>query len=246
MKLKVLGSGSSGNCYVISNNNEALIIEAGIDYKEVLQALDWNISKAVGCLISHEHKDHAANARDFLNARIPVFASQGTIDKINIEGAWRPKICKSGLPFRAGRFRIIPFDTKHDGAEPLGFYINHPDTGTILFATDTCYLPFTFEGLNNILIECNYKREILEKNIEEGKLPRALRKRTIKSHMSLDNCITTLQANDLRAVNNIVLIHLSDGNSNAAEFQREVNRATGKTVHIARPGLEINFNKTPF
>jgi hypothetical protein len=64
--------------------------------------------------------------------------------------------------------------------------------------------------------------------------------------MSLDTCIETLRMNDLSAVNNIVLIHLSDSNSNAEAFQAAVREATGKTVHIASKGLDINFNKTPF
>lgn len=35
MRLKVLGSGSSGNCYILENENEALIIEAGLPFMEV-------------------------------------------------------------------------------------------------------------------------------------------------------------------------------------------------------------------
>ena len=45
MELKVLGSSSSGNCYILDNGSEALIIEAGIRFMEVKKALDFNISK---------------------------------------------------------------------------------------------------------------------------------------------------------------------------------------------------------
>ncbi len=55
MKLKVLGSGSSGNCYILHNETEALIIEAGFPFMEVKKALDFNISKIQGVVISHEH-----------------------------------------------------------------------------------------------------------------------------------------------------------------------------------------------
>ena len=118
--------------------------------------------------------------------------------------------------------------------------------GTLLFATDTYYLPFTFDGLNNIMIECNYSRSILDANIEAGKLPKLVRNRIVQSHMSLDNCIRTLTANDLTKVNNIVLIHLSDGNSNRDEFRKLVFEATGKSVHIAEPGKKIKLQETPF
>ncbi|MNL90041.1 hypothetical protein D3C87_2207830 [compost metagenome] len=65
--------------------------------------------------------------------------------------------------------------------------------------------------------------------------------------MSVETCLETLQANDLRAVNNIVLIHLSDRNSDAKVFKQRIEDATLKTVTIATAGLTIdNFNITPF
>lgn len=55
MKLKVLGSSSKGNSYILEAENEALILEAGINFNEVKKALDFNISKIRGVCISHEH-----------------------------------------------------------------------------------------------------------------------------------------------------------------------------------------------
>jgi len=79
-----------------------------------------------------------------------------------------------------------------------------------------------------------------------GENPKFLHDRVITSHMSLDNCKGMLGANDLTAVNNIVLIHLSDGNSDARRFKKEVEEQTGKTVHVAEAGMVLDFNKTPF
>lgn len=246
MKLKVLSSSSQGNCYLLESENEALIIEAGVKFSEVKRALGYNISKVVGCLISHEHKDHAGRINEVLNATIPVYASEGTIKNTKIVGNRLPYICTAGVLLTLGGFSIIPFGVKHDCAEPLGFFINHEKTGNILFATDTYYIPNTFNGLNNIIIECNYRLDLLENRVRDGKLPWIVRNRILSSHLSYDNCITTLEANDLTRVNNIVLIHLSEGNSHAEEFKAGVKAATGKNVHIAEPGLVINFNKTPF
>jgi hypothetical protein len=124
--------------------------------------------------------------------------------------------------------------------------ITHAETGNVLFATDTYYLAYTFKGLNNILIECNYRQDILDENYQAGRVPKAQRDRTIESHMSFDTCRETLQANDLRAVNNIVLMHLSDGNSNAAEFWTGIADTTNKQVYVANKGMVLSFNKTPF
>lgn len=45
MMLKVLGSSSKGNCYILENESEALILEAGIKFQDVKKALNWNIAK---------------------------------------------------------------------------------------------------------------------------------------------------------------------------------------------------------
>ena len=73
MKLKVLGSGSSGNCYILENDNEALIIEAGLPFMKVKKALNFNVMKIKAVLITHIHSDHHfywfqyARATDFIS-----------------------------------------------------------------------------------------------------------------------------------------------------------------------------------
>ena len=246
MVLKVLGSSSAGNCYILETDSEALILEAGIKFSEVKRALNYNVNKIVGCLITHEHKDHAGYINEFLKDAVTVWASEGTIKSTTIK-SWRiPLYLEAGHLLKLGGFKIIPFAAKHDAAEPLGFFINHAETGNILFATDTYYLPCTFTKLNNILIECNYRLDILESNIAAGRVPKSMRDRIIQSHLSYEHCLQSLQVNDLKAVNNIVLIHLSYGNSNAQDFKEGIRQATGKTVYIAEKGMQINFNKTPF
>lgn len=247
MELKILGSGSSGNCYIFDNGKEALVVECGISFKDVQRAVDFNVSRIVGALISHEHQDHAKHLWHFRDARIPVYMSEGTFNEVcrGRRGGF-PLILHAGHETQIGGFTVLPFGTQHDAAEPLGFLIKHVEMGNVLFATDTYYLSYTFADLNNILIECNYSVNILEANIATGNLPRALRDRTVKSHCSLCTCREILLANDLSKVNNIVLIHLSDGNSNAADFQREIFDISGKNVFVAAAGMTLSFNKTPF
>jgi phosphoribosyl 1,2-cyclic phosphodiesterase len=55
MELSVIGSSSKGNGYVLHNENEGLIIEAGVSFQNVKRAIDFNISKIRGVIISHEH-----------------------------------------------------------------------------------------------------------------------------------------------------------------------------------------------
>lgn len=55
MRLKVLASGSKGNCYILQSPTGSLLIEAGIPWKEIQKGLDFDLRQVVGCLISHEH-----------------------------------------------------------------------------------------------------------------------------------------------------------------------------------------------
>lgn len=244
MILKILGSSSSGNCYILDNGIEALIIECGIRFSDVLITMDYDLSRVAGAIVSHEHGDHAKYISDFLNRYIPVYASKGTAKAV--KDVEKIRCLEPKTEVKIGSFKVLPFPVIHDAAEPFGFLINHKETGNVLFATDTKMLNYKFQDLNNILIECNYSDEIMTENYLKGYLPDVVMKRTRESHMSLKHCIDALASNDIKAVNNIVLIHLSPGNSNASEFKSVVEKETGKAVHIAEKGMNIEFNKTPF
>lgn len=245
MELTVISSGSKGNSYVIQNNDEAIVIECGMPLIEVKKVVDFNISKIVCALCSHSHKDHSKYVNDFLNARIPVCYSAQTHSEVKPKSDYTPFIIEAGTRYTFGGFTILPFKGRHD-VECHGFLVKHEEIGLLLFITDSFYVPYTFAGLTNIMIECNYRIDILEKGIAEGRIPATLRDRTLQSHMSLDTCKEALLANDLTKVNNIILLHLSDNNSNAGEFKDDIHKATGKRVHIADKGLKITLNKTPF
>lgn len=246
MELVVLGSSSNGNCYLLKNDQECLIIECGINPKDVKRALGFTLTKVAGCILTHEHGDHAKYANDIMDMGVTIYASAGTLGALPKTGSKRTVPVNHSQRINIGRFMVIPFNVEHDCAEPLGFLIYHPDCGTVLFATDTYYLHNTFSGLNHVIIEANYSQEIVQKAIANGYLPDFRAKRLFKSHMSLETCIQTLKANDLSKVQTITLIHLSDRNSNADFFQKKVTAATGKPVTIADAGVIIELNKRPF
>lgn len=246
MTLKILGSSSAGNAYVFDNGKEALLVECGISYKSIQKAVNFDISRFVGAIVSHEHGDHAKHVQRVLDARIPCYMSNGTAEALKIRSNALVKRTEEFKPYRLGGFTIQGFSVQHDATEPFGYLIHHEEMGTVLFATDTYYLKYKFAGLSNILLECNYRLDILEANVEAGRIAKPQRDRTIKSHLSYETCMEILLANDLSKVNNIVLIHLSPGNSNASEFLQGIKEATCKTVHIADKGMEIDINKSPF
>jgi len=247
MELIIINSNSAGNAYILqSSSGEALLIECGVRFDRIKQALGYNLLKVVGCIVTHEHQDHCKAVKDVLAAGINVWASEGTHSEMGTATHHRARYMDIDKTAVMRGFLVKCFETKHDCKEPLGYLVQHEECGTVLFLTDSYYCEYNFAGLNNIIIEANYCQTILDKRLADGVNPKFLRDRVITSHMSLATCKLTLQSYDLSAVNNIVLIHLSESNSHAARFKSEVEEATGKTVHVADAGMRIPFNKTPF
>ena len=246
MILKVINSNSAGNAYILENEEEALLIECGVKFDKIMQALAFNLQKVKGAIVTHEHNDHSKAMRKVLENGIEVWTTRGTHYACGTDQHHRARFISSKQEVQIGNFRVMAFSIKHDAADPVGFLINHSETGTVLFLTDSYYSEYTFSGLNNVIIEANYSQQILQQKLDNGYVIPYLRNRIIKSHMNIETCQKLLQANDLSKVNNILLIHLSDSNSDAKLFREIITAATGKNVTIAESGLSIPFNKNPF
>lgn len=55
MVLKVLASSSKGNCYILESSGKKLLLECGINIKDIKRGLNFDFREVVGCLVSHEH-----------------------------------------------------------------------------------------------------------------------------------------------------------------------------------------------
>lgn len=242
MKLKTLGTGSSGNCYLLKpEKGQSLIIDCGVNFKKVKEAMEFDLSSICGAIQTHSHGDHSKFTKDFVNAGINVYMSAQNQKEIKLK-SHRIITIEANEQLYVGDFKIKPFEVNHD-VYCFGFLIHHPECGTTLYLTDTSYSNYIFKGLNNLIIECNYSEDILETKLN-GK--GFLRDRIIGSHLSLETLLEMLAKNDLSKVNNIVLIHLSDTNSNAVDFKNIVKKATNCNVTVAEAHQEINFDEYPF
>ncbi len=243
MKFICLNSRSLGNGYILTNGGEALVIETGVSLKEVKEkCLDFDISIITGALCSHGHGDHSKYIAQYMDAGIDVYALPETFIAHGIDIHNRARSVEEGKVYKSGNFKFIAFEVIHD-VPAVGFLIDHPETGTILFVTDTFMLDCEFENLSHILIEANYADDILQKNIDSGRLQPIVRNRVFSSHIELETCKQILLDSDLTKVQEIVLLHLSDGNSDARRFVREISAETGKPVYVAEKGVELDFTK---
>jgi phosphoribosyl 1,2-cyclic phosphodiesterase len=231
IEIKALASSSAGNCYRVTDGVTPILLECGIRYKEIQRGFDFKMSEVGACLVTHEHNDHVKSINDVLKAGIDVYASRGTFETLGITHH-RIKPVRAKEQFQIGTWTILPFDVQHDVSEPLGFLLVNQLGEKLLFATDTYYIKYRFSGITHIMVECNYSMDILNENIATGRVPRAMKKRVMKSHFSLDNVKDFMRANDLSKVQEIWLLHLSDNNSNAERFKTEIQELTGKMVIV--------------
>ena len=241
MVVKILGSSSSGNCYILQSEEEALILEAGIHPSKVKQALNFDISKVRGCFVSHIHGDHSKFISQYENI-FPVYANKHVLDAKKLKST---KEVKAGQGVICGKFKVLPFAAFHD-VPTLGFLIHHPDMGTLVFLTDSFMSENIFKGVNHFLIECNYSDEALQSAINAGHTHPSMRKRLMTTHMELKTTERFILAHDLSEVYNIILIHLSRYNSDRKQFTDIMTRATGKSIEIAETGMSITLNNGPY
>jgi phosphoribosyl 1,2-cyclic phosphodiesterase len=232
--VKCLASGSGGNSYAVDDGESVLLLEAGIPAKAILSGYLDLLPRAAGCLITHEHGDHAKGAAELAARGIDLYATEGTFGNLpGIDRSYRKHIIRAGEQFTLKSWIVLPFETKHDAAEPCGYLI-YSETARekLLFATDTYYIPNRFKSLNVIMVECNYSLPILEESIREGRVPESMKPRLMRSHFSLENGKDFFKANDMKTVRQIYLIHLSGNNADPVQFKREIQRATGKPVTV--------------
>lgn len=231
IRLVCLGSGSSGNTYLLETDTECLVLDCGVNSKETKIALDFNVSKIVGYCLTHAHADHFAYAKDYDKLGIPSL-------KPFVDGKMSAKF---------GGFNIKAFDltdmsgkfvhTNGDGTECpcYGFYITHKDLGSFVYATDCEYIKYRFPGVNHFLIEANYS----DKYVEDTSVNR---NHVYKGHMSIQTACGFIQANNSDSLKTIILGHLSTKNAEPMEFIEEMRKVADKPViHVAHKGLIIDL-----
>ena len=227
MKFESLASSSHGNAYIVSDSDTRILLECGVSLKRLQQLSGFSLSEFQGCLVTHEHKDHAKSVAELIGRGMEVYMSQGTAEALETDTV---QLIESMEQFNVGSLDIVPFTTFHDAKEPLGFLIKSRVDGDVLaFATDTVNLRYKFPGLNILAIEANYDKHILERC---ERMPEKVRDRISNSHMEIDTLCDYLRSLDLSPSREIHLLHLSDATSHEGHFINKVSRAVP-------PGIEI-------
>lgn len=244
MLVKTTATGSKGNNYALISGEEILLLECGVPAKEMLKTIDYQTSKVVGCLLSHEHGDHAKYIKQYMQYGVKVYGSDEV--QSNIELIYGEKIegIKRMNRKKLGSFSVIPFRVPHGETDCDGWLIDSPE-GKLLFITDAEYCPYDFSkmNINYGLIECNYSMDNISFEHDEMK-----NRRVVQTHMEVQTCKRLIQSINSVSLRSIGLIHLSAENGNPVRFTEEIQEIVDCDVDVwvAEKGAEKEFRLMPF
>lgn len=243
ISFRTIASSSAGCCYELrSPGMRSLLIECGIPFGHIQRALDHKATRLAGCLVSHAHHDHSKGAFGLMRAGIVLAGSEETLDQIRTTDGERAlghhwaRVLHDGESLDLCGWIVRGFPCEHDCPGTLGFVISG-EGARCLYLTDSAFCRYTFTGLTHIFVECNHSQALMRENVATGRIGIERYKRTVSAHMSLERLLDMLAANDLSQVQEIHLLHLSDTNSDATGFCREIQAATGRPVFVAGQGV---------
>ena len=164
---------------------------------------------------------------------------QKTLDKFHVDKMNLGRFYELSQGKKIGPFKVSYFDTIHDAAHPVGFIIQHKECGTIVYCTDTAYMPEFNGQVDHLIVEVNYCNEILELNVENG-FNQFLAQRIQATHLSLEKAVRFIDGLAMPP-KTITCIHLSDTNSSEKLVKETLMAKFGCIVNIARNGDVYNF-----
>lgn len=219
IEICALASGSNGNCYYIGNQEEALLVDAGISYKQIINRLTsrgFDPKKIKALFITHEHGDHVRGARvTSKKLDIPVYMTDGTYR--SSYGTWQPLSyhpVQNNQPVQVGNFTIFPVSKNHDAAEPTSFRVVHNlmSVGVFTDIGAACEnVKMHLQQCHALFLEANYDLKMLK----EGAYPYHLKVRIDSDHGHLSNVqsFELLKENAHPELKCVFLSHLSAENN---------------------------------
>ncbi|HOO22653.1 MAG TPA: MBL fold metallo-hydrolase [Clostridia bacterium] len=237
IKITSLGSGSKGNCVLISNGTNRLLIDAGLSISAIykkLKNVGLTLNDIDGILLTHEHDDHIKSV-EALSAYIPVYSHPATLEYVADKYAipLKQQMEVEEQYFNIGTFDILPFRTSHDALHPYGFVINDSDS-KLSYITDTGYISKgimeAVKGSDIVMIESNHDEELLLLGVYPDFLKRRIMSE--RGHLSNAECALTISTLMECGATKFMLAHLSE-NNNLPELAYWTT-----TNYLARKGID--------
>jgi phosphoribosyl 1,2-cyclic phosphodiesterase len=242
--LTVLGSGSGGNAFAVSEGGAVLLIDAGFSAREITRRAELaglSLDGLCGIALTHEHGDHTQCALQFARKHgVPVLASVGTWNALGMPPGISFMAIRSTSRTECGPFTLLGCPLLHDAVEPLALTVTTAE-GVCLgvaydFGRPTQALRYLFRELHAIILEANYDEVMLR----TSDYPASVQHRIAGSGGHLSNRASAQLLSELHhpGLGTVVLAHLSR-QCNTPEVARAavepILRRSGfrGTVHVA-------------
>jgi len=231
-----LGSGSSGNAWLVESGGTRVLIDCGIGpdrlTARLLQA-GADPSRIDAILITHEHDDHVGGASAFARRHgIPVYATYGTIQGAGsaLGGGVQLREVEPAGRLTVGALDVLPVPVPHDAREPVQYVLGDgalrigviTDLGSI-----TPHVVASFSSLDALVLEANHDADMLRL----GPYPKFLKERVGGPYGHLSNAVASrlLAAVAGERLQHVVAAHLSLKNNTAALARAAFATALGCT-----------------
>ncbi|WP_198969444.1 MBL fold metallo-hydrolase [Xylophilus sp. ASV27] len=248
LRLRNLGSGSSGNATVIEarcgTQATRLLIDCGLGMRHLAQRLDAAglAPEALDAIfITHEHADHIGCAQALaLRHRIPVWMSHGTHVALGLpdfDGLLH--IAHDLQPIALGALELRPFTVPHDAREPLQLRCSdgasHLGVLTDLGHASN-HVVAQLQGCHALMLESNHDPDLLA----QSRYPEFLKRRVGGRYGHLANAAAADLAQQLRhpGLRWVVAAHLSERNNRPELARAGLATALGcepQDIHVAAP-----------
>ncbi len=253
-KICPLFSSSSGNCTYIGTKFGDVLVDVGVSFKGVCEALEnvgASVDKIAAVFITHEHEDHIKGLKTFLNkTNASVFASEKTLETLILLDKIPAKTNVIALSSQTEIGGVVAnrFSTSHDCVGSSGYSFILPDQKCISVCTDsgivTDEMRHAILGSDLVLLESNHDIEMLKR----GPYPPQLKMRILseKGHLSNNACACELGALINSGATRFILGHLSQHNNTpmlakataeAALLAQGAQNGKDYILSVARPKL---------
>ena len=236
LRFASLASGSGGNCLVAEAGSTRLLIDCGLKLTETerrLERLGVRPGEVTAILVTHEHGDHACGVFEFAAAhRVTVYLTYGTLRAMREEGKVIDGVRTVQVDGRqslgVGDIQVHPFTVPHDSREPVQYVLSDGASrlGVVTdVGTATAHLQQVLSGLDALVLECNYDRDMLW----SGAYPKWLKQRIGGPFGHLDNRDSErlLAGLDRSRLKHVIGAHLSQQNNRPALARAALARAMG-------------------
>lgn len=218
-EIYVLGSGSKGNATLIKTRDTAVLIDAGISCRRIVEGLrgaGLEPADLNGIFLTHEHIDHVAGLTVLSKQlpKVPIYANEKTWGKLKLRREL-PLAQKRVLPrgFTLGNIKIVSFKISHDAIDPVGYELFYGKE-KCTYLTDSGYVTErcrqALEGASTAILEANHDVEMLV----HGPYPKILQDRILGKWGHLSNLTAGKILAQLAAPpGEVFLAHLSEKNN---------------------------------